>query len=212
MSKDLGNYRKSYIKGELVEENLPSNPMDLFNSWFSNVDSKKIEIEPNAMSLSTVGPDKYPGTRIVLLKKITKDGFVFFSNYDSTKGISITNNNRVCLSFFWSSQEQQVIVKGNASKINDLESTEYFNSRPIGSKIGAIVSNQSQIIPSREYLEKKYESIKSKKINIKKPKNWGGYLVVPISYEFWQGRDNRLHDRIIYQKNNNLWDFKRLSP
>tara|TARA_B100000989_G_C19450214_1_gene431396 strand:- start:118 stop:720 length:603 start_codon:yes stop_codon:yes gene_type:complete len=200
------------MKGELVEENLPSNPMDLFNSWFSNVDSKKIEIEPNAMSLSTVGPDKYPGTRIVLLKKITKDGFVFFSNYDSAKGISIINNNRVCLSFFWSSQEQQVIVKGNASKINDLESTEYFDSRPIGSKIGAIVSNQSQIIPSREYLEKKYESIISNKLEIKRPENWGGYLVVPVSFEFWQGRDNRLHDRILYQKVNNSWNFKRLSP
>ena len=212
MSKDLGNYRKSYMKGELIEENLPLDPMDLFNTWFANVDSKKIEIEPNAMSLSTVGSDKYPRTRIVLLKKITKDGFIFFSNYDSKKGISISNNNRVCLSFFWSSQEQQVIITGNASKIPDLESTEYFNSRPVGSKIGAIVSKQSEVIPSRAYLEKKYETIISKKLKIKKPNNWGGYLVVPISYEFWQGRDNRLHDRIIYQKNNNSWNFKRLSP
>lgn len=212
MFKDLGNYRKSYIKGELVEENLPSDPMDLFNSWFENVDSKKIEIEPNAVSLSTVGSDQYPRTRIVLLKKITKAGFIFFSNYDSTKGISIRKNNRVCLSFFWPSQEQQVIVTGNASKITDLESTEYFNSRPIGSKIGAIASKQSEIIPSREYIEKKYEYIKSKKLKIKRPKNWGGYLVVPVSYEFWQGRDNRLHDRILYQKDNNSWNFKRLSP
>ena len=212
MSKDLGNYRKSYVKGELVEENLPSDPMDLFNSWFENVDSKKNEIEPNAMSLSTLGSDQYPRTRIVLLKKITKVGFIFFSNYDSTKGISISKNNRVCLSFFWSSQEQQVIVTGNASKITDLESTEYFNSRPIGSKIGAIASKQSEIIPSREYIEKQYASIKSKKLKIKRPKNWGGYLVIPVSYEFWQGRDNRLHDRILYQKVNNSWTFKRLSP
>ena len=212
MSKDLGNYRKSYLKGELIEENLPQDPLDLFNSWFANVDSKKVEIEPNAMSLSTVGSDKYPRTRIVLLKKITKEGFVFFTNYDSVKGASIKNNSRVCLSFFWSSQEQQVIVTGNATKTSDLESTQYFNSRPIGSKIGAIVSQQSETITSREFLEKKYESIKNRKIQIERPKNWGGYLVVPISYEFWQGRDKRLHDRILYQKDNNSWKFKRLSP
>ena len=212
MSKDLGNYRKSYLKGFLNEKDLPLDPLELFNSWFSNVDSKKSEIEPNAMSLSTICLDGYPKTRVVLLKKITKSGLIFFTNYKSVKGVSINKNSKVCLSFFWSSLEQQIIIMGDASKISEKESTDYFNSRPIGSKIGAIISDQSKIIPSRKFIEKKYEKLSNKKNDYQRPKNWGGFIVEPISYEFWQGRDNRLHDRILYEREGKSWNYKRLSP
>ncbi len=212
MSKDLGNYRKSYLKGVLNEKDLPRDPLQLFNSWFSNVDSKKSEIEPNAMSLSTISLDGYPKTRVVLLKKITKSGLIFFTNYNSVKGVSINKNSKVCLSFFWSSLEQQIIVIGDAKKISAKESTDYFNSRPIGSKIGAIVSEQSKIIPSRNFLQNKYEKLSNTKNDYQRPDNWGGYIVEPISYEFWQGRENRLHDRILYEREGKSWNYKRLSP
>ena len=212
MSKDLGNYRKSYLKGVLNEKDLPPDPFDLFNSWFSNVDSKKSEIEPNAMSLSTISLDGYPKTRVVLLKKITKSGLIFFTNYNSVKGVSINKNSKVCLSFFWSSLEQQIIVIGDAKKISAKESTDYFNSRPIGSKIGAIVSEQSKIIPSRNFLQNKYEKLSNRKNDFQRPDDWGGYIVEPVSYEFWQGRDNRLHDRILYEREGKSWNYKRLSP
>ncbi len=212
MSKDLGNYRKSYLKGVLNEKDLPLDPLELFNSWFSNVDSKKSEIEPNAMSLSTICLDGYPKTRVVLLKKITKKGLIFFTNYKSVKGVSINRNSKVCLSFFWSSLEQQIIIMGDASKISEKESTDYFNSRPIGSKIGAIISDQSKIIRSRKFIENKYEKLSKQKNDFQRPKNWGGFIVEPISYEFWQGRDNRLHDRILYERDGKSWNYKRLSP
>tara|TARA_B100000963_G_scaffold169785_1_gene147692 strand:+ start:2916 stop:3554 length:639 start_codon:yes stop_codon:yes gene_type:complete len=212
MSKDLGNYRKSYLKGVLNEKDLPPDPLELLNSWFSNVDSKKSEIEPNAMSLSTISLDGYPKTRVVLLKKITKSGLIFFTNYNSVKGVSINKNSKVCLSFFWSSLEQQIIVIGDAKKISTKESTDYFNSRPIGSKIGAIVSEQSKIIPSRNFLLNKYEKLSNRKNDFQRPDDWGGYIVEPISYEFWQGRDNRLHDRILYEREGKSWNYKRLSP
>ena len=155
MSKDLSRYRKEYLKGFLIEENLPENPIKLFSDWFNNADSKSNEIEPNAMSLSAIDLNGVPITRVVLLKKFSNDGFVFCTNYSSTKGKSITKNPNVCMSFFWSSLEQQVIINGMASKVSEADSDYYFNSRPIGSRLGAIISNQSEIIPSREYLENK---------------------------------------------------------
>ena len=213
MNKDLGNYRKSYLKGILIEKDLPVNPIKLFSDWFNNVDSNGNEIEPNAMSLSTIDDTNgFPLTRVVLLKKYSDNGFIFFTNYNSRKGKSISGNPNVCLSFFWASLEQQVIINGKAIKINEKESEDYFNSRPIGSKLGAIISNQSETIPSRKFLDNKLIKNNLKKELLKRPKNWGGYNVEPYSIEFWQGRDNRLHDRILYEKKNNLWTHKRLSP
>ena len=212
MSKDLSRYRKEYLKGFLIEENLPENPIKLFSDWFNNADSKSNEIEPNAMSLSAIDLNGVPITRVVLLKKFSNDGFVFCTNYSGTKGKSITKNPNVCMSFFWSSLEQQVIINGKASKVSEADSDNYFNSRPIGSRLGAIISNQSEIIPSREYLENKLKKNNLENNSVKRPKNWGGYIVDPTSIEFWQGRENRLHDRILYKKENNIWNYVRLSP
>ena len=212
MSKDLSDFRKSYLKGVLNEGELPGNPIKLFSDWFGFIDSKRTELEPNAMSLSTVNKDNTPITRIVLLKKFSKEGFVFFTNYNSRKGQAIKNNPNVSLSFFWPSTEQQVIISGIASKLDEIDSENYFNSRPIGSQLGALVSNQSEVIKSRDILENKMTELKLSKTNIIRPKNWGGYIVSPFSIEFWQGRDNRLHDRILYKKENDIWNYVRLSP
>jgi pyridoxamine 5'-phosphate oxidase len=212
MSKDLSSYRKEYLKGILVEEDLPENPIKLFSDWFNNTDSKSNEIEPNAMSLSAIDLNGVPITRVVLLKKFSNDGFVFCTNYSSRKGKSITKNPNVCISFFWSSLEQQVIINGKASKVSEVDSDNYFNSRPIGSRLGSIISNQSEVIPSREYLENKFKKNNLENNSVKRPRNWGGYIVDPTSIEFWQGRENRLHDRILYKKENNIWNYVRLSP
>jgi pyridoxamine 5'-phosphate oxidase len=212
MSKDLSDFRKSYLKGVLNEGELPGNPIKLFSDWFGFIDSKRTELEPNAMSLSTVNKDNTPTTRIVLLKKFSKEGFVFFTNYNSRKSQAIKNNPNVSLSFFWPSTEQQVIISGIASKLDEIDSENYFNSRPIGSQLGAIVSNQSEVIKSRDILENKMTELKLSKTNVIRPKNWGGYNVSPFSIEFWQGRDNRLHDRILYKKQNDIWNYVRLSP
>ena len=212
MSKDLSNYRKSYLLGELIESALPEDPLELFSNWFSNVEKKGKEIEPNAMSLAAINSENLPISRIVLLKKFDVEGFVFYTNYNSRKGKSISVNPAVCLSFFWSSVEQQVIINGVASKISGKESDTYFNSRPMGSQLGAIISNQSETIPSRKFLENKMEKLKLSSKKLQRPKNWGGYIVKPLSIEFWQGRNNRLHDRILYERSINGWSIRRLSP
>ena len=212
MSKDLSNYRKSYLLGELIESALPEDPLELFSDWFSNVEKIGKEIEPNAMSLAAINSENLPISRIVLLKRFDVEGFVFYTNYNSRKGKSISVNPAVCLSFFWSSVEQQVIINGVASKISGKESDTYFNSRPMGSQLGAIISNQSETIPSRRFLENKMEKLKLSSRKLQRPKNWGGYIVKPSSVEFWQGRNNRLHDRIIYERTINGWSLRRLSP
>ena len=212
MSKDLSNYRDKYLKGELIEKNLPTDPFDLFDNWFEDLEKFGNERENNAMSLSTVNDKNVPTTRVVLLKQFSKNGFVFYSNYDSRKGKHIDNNPNVCISFYWPSMERQVIINGKVSKISAIESEKYFNSRPKSSQLGAIISNQSEIIPSRKYLEEKLSKFNISNNNLKRPSNWGGYILKPELFEFWQGRDSRLHDRIIFSKSKTNWDQKRLSP
>jgi pyridoxamine 5'-phosphate oxidase len=212
MSKDLSNYRKKYSKGKLIENIIPKNPIDLFSNWFNDVEQNKSEQEPNIMSISTVDENKMPRSRIVLLKKFSKSGFVFFTNYNSRKGLNINLNSNVCLSFYWPNFERQVIVNGKATKISETESIEYFDRRPKGSKIGAIISNQSNVIESRDLLDKKFSELLKSGIPLNKPNYWGGYLVKPTEIEFWQGRENRLHDRIIYKNDDKNWKFYRLSP
>ena len=212
MSKDLSNYRDKYLKGELIEKNLPKDPFDLFDNWFEDLEKFGNERENNAMSLSTVNDKNVPTTRVVLLKQFSKNGFVFYSNYDSRKGKHIDNNPNVCISFYWPSMERQVIINGKLSKISAIESDKYFNSRPKSSQLGAIISNQSEIIPSRKYLEEKLSKFNISNNNLKRPSNWGGYILKPELFEFWQGRDSRLHDRIIFSKSKTNWDQKRLSP
>ena len=212
MSRDLSNYRDKYLKGELIEKNLPKDPFDLFNNWFEDLEKYGNERENNAMSLSTVNEKNVPTTRVVLLKQFSKKGFIFYTNYSSRKGNHIKNNPNVCVSFYWPSMERQVIINGKVSEISKIESDKYFNSRPRSSQLGAIISNQSEIIPSRKYLEDKLSKIDSNNNDLTRPSNWGGYIIKPELFEFWQGRDSRLHDRIIFSKSKTKWTHKRLSP
>ena len=215
MKSDISDYRKSYLKGFLSENEIFDNPLKLFNKWFDEISENNLEIEINAMTLSTIDNDGFPRNRVVLLKYFSDEGFTFFTNYNSNKSKSILNNNKVSISFFWEKMERQIIIKGRAFKTTDDISDKYFNSRPLGSKIGALVSsNQSSVIPSRSFLEDEFKKIKKQFENskISRPLNWGGFIVKPIEYEFWQGRENRLHDRIRYNQKDNKWIIERLSP
>ncbi|MDP2525178.1 pyridoxamine 5'-phosphate oxidase [Maribacter sp. 6B07] len=215
MQKDLGDYRKSYEKSALVEDSISDNPIQLFQTWFYEVENSDGVDEPNAMTVSTVGLDGFPKSRVVLLKKYTHEGFIFYTNYNSEKGKAISENPNLCLSFFWANLERQVIIKGVAEKLPENLSDGYFESRPEGSKLGALVSNQSTVIDSRAVLEDKLAKLE-KEYNgkeIERPKHWGGYLVRPLSIEFWQGRPNRLHDRIRYTLTSEFdWKMERLAP
>ena len=212
--KDLSDYRKSYEKSELVEINLPEDPIALFQKWFHEVDDSSVH-EANAMTISTFGLDGFPKSRVVLLKRFNEEGFVFYTNYESEKGKAIAANPHICLSFFWQTLERQVIIKGLAEKVAPNLSDGYFESRPDGSKLGAIVSNQSEIIDSREVLEHRLQELEKQYEGkeIPRPEYWGGYIVKPVSIEFWQGRPNRLHDRIRYKLQEDFnWKIERLSP
>jgi pyridoxamine 5'-phosphate oxidase len=215
MQKDLSNYRKSYEKQELLESNCPENPIQLFQTWFLNADNSNLLDESNAMTVSSIGLDGFPKSRVVLLKKFTWEGFIFYTNYDSEKGKAIEVNKNICLSFFWPALEQQIIIKGKAEILAENLSDGYFESRPDGSKLGAWASNQSSVVSSRKELDENLVSFEKKfeGKEITRPKNWGGYLVKPISIEFWQGRPNRMHDRIRYNLEKDFsWKIERLSP
>ncbi len=212
---DLSNYRKNYDKNELLETTIPEDPINLFNKWFFEIEAFGGADEINAMTISTIGLDGFPKSRVVLLKKFYEEGFIFYTNYDSEKGKAIATNPKVCLSFFWQAMERQVIIKGIAEKTIPIISDNYFASRPNGSKLGALVSNQSEVIPNRDFLEKKLLNLESsfEGKEIPRPDFWGGYLVRPQNVEFWQGRPNRLHDRIRYKiQEDYSWKIERLSP
>ena len=215
MNNDLGNYRKSYDKGSLLETDISENPLELFQKWFFEVDQHFPQDETNAMTLSTLGEDGFPKGRVVLLKKYTYEGFIFYTNYESEKGKAIVAHPKVSLSFHWAGAERQVIIKGNAEKIATNLSDGYFESRPRGSQLGAHASLQSTVVSSRKSLENQLKTLEEKFQNksIPRPKFWGGFIVKPIEIEFWQGRANRLHDRIRYQLQSDLnWKIERLSP
>ena len=215
MNNDLGNYRKSYDKGTLLESDISDNPLELFQKWFFDVDTHFPEDETNAMTLSTLGVDGFPKGRVVLLKKYTHEGFIFYTNYESEKGKAIIAHPNVCLSFHWAGAERQVIIKGKAEKIAPNLSDGYFESRPRGSQLGAHASRQSNVVSNRKILENQLNRLEEKFENkpIPRPKFWGGFIVKPVEIEFWQGRANRLHDRIRYQLQSDYnWKIERLSP
>lgn len=214
MSQNLHNFRKTYDKGTLSKESIDANPMQQFRTWFYDAKDADEVSEVNAMTLTTIGLDGFPKGRVVLLKQYDEYGFYFFTNYKSEKGKAMEANPNVSLSFFWPALERQVIIKGVATKTSEAFSTNYFKSRPKGSQLGALVSQQSNVVESREVLDKKLKDLEKEYADkeIEKPAFWGGYLVAPISIEFWQGRPNRLHDRIRYTLEEFDWKIERLEP
>ena len=214
MKKKLFELRKSYDKLSIDFEKLPSNPMDLFKIWFDEVSSHEGVDEVNAFTLSTINSIGDLRSRVVLLKKIVNESFIFFTNYESEKAQSIFHNPKVCMSFYWPNLERQIIINGKAIKSSKKISDEYFKSRPRGSQLGAHVSPQSREIPSKNFLIQRLKKIenKYKGVKIPRPTNWGGIKVTPHSYEFWQGRPNRLHDRVKFFKVQSNWEYVKLAP
>ncbi|MEE3034866.1 MAG: pyridoxamine 5'-phosphate oxidase [Bacteroidota bacterium] len=206
--------RINYSKGIIDPKILDSNPLDLFLVWMKDaIDSDLIE-EPNAMNISTIEDDGCPKSRIVLLKDFSKEGLTFFTNYNSSKGRSIKKNNKVGVSFFWGPLQRQIIMKGKAKKISSYLSEEYFYSRPRKSQIASIISPQSEVISDRDFLDDRMKKLENeyKDRTILMPDNWGGFIIKPFEIEFWQGRPDRLHDRICFKLRNNRWRSDRLAP
>jgi pyridoxamine 5'-phosphate oxidase len=212
MDANIASLRLNYKRASLNEADIDASPITQFKNWFAEALNSKLD-EPNAFVLSTI-KNNAPQSRVVLLKDITTEGFVFFTNYDSNKGLQISENNNVSMNFLWHGLERQVRINGIASKISEAESAIYFNSRPRQSQLGAIASKQSSIIPNRQYLENTFAALEKKyeNITITKPENWGGYLIIPTLLEFWQGCESRLHDRLQYTLSNENWVVDRLSP
>jgi pyridoxamine 5'-phosphate oxidase len=214
MNEELHHYRKTYQKGELTIDSVDPNPLQQFRTWFYEaMDDENVD-EANAMTLSTRDTDGFPRGRVVLLKKYDEYGFYFYTNYESQKGKAIAAFDKVCLSFFWPAMERQIIIKGNATRTSPVDSDNYFASRPKGSQLGAVVSDQSDPVESREELERRLKELEVAYANteVPRPDNWGGYLVSPVEIEFWQGRPNRLHDRIQYKLEGYDWSITRLQP
>ena len=210
---NIAAIRKDYTLKSFSESDLLKNPFEQFRVWFTEAIHAEVN-EPNAMTLATVKPDGSPSARIVLLKGLEDDCFVFFTNYSSNKGQQIGVNNKVALVFFWPELERQVRIEGIAEKLEEYKSDDYFKSRPMSSQIGAHASPQSLEIENRQYLEDlvvKMEELFSEQ-PIVRPNFWGGFKVIAHSFEFWQGRSSRLHDRFIFRKSNNEWLTKRLAP
>lgn len=213
---DISSIRNDYKMQSLSHEDVGEQPIVFFEQWFQEAVDAKID-EVNAMALSTVDEAGIPHSRIVLLKDIATDGFVFYTNYHSNKGKQIEKHDKVSLLFFWKELERQVRIEGRIEKVSPEVSDDYFYSRPVGSQIGAIVSPQSQIIEDRSLIEKKQQQLEEQVAldpeSIQRPEHWGGYIVKPYFMEFWQGRPSRLHDRIAYErKADDNWKTYRLAP
>lgn len=210
---DLHNIRETYNFDSLDIDKVQQNPLDQFHQWFEDYKSLGIK-DFNAMAIATV-MDGVPQNRIVLLKEIREQGFVFYTNYESAKGKALAQNNVISALFFWREQERQIRVTGYVEKIDTDQSEEYFNSRPYLSQIGAAASDQSSPIESRAALEEKFDAFCAQYPEgdrVPMPESWGGYLIVPTAIEFWQGRSGRLHDRLLFTKKEEGWDIGRLQP
>ena len=213
--ENLHHKRQVYEHSELLDNQVKENPIEQFRDWFLDADKHPNIAEANAMSISTIEDDDCPRTRIVLLKSYTWEGFVFYTNYQSKKGKAIEKNPKACLHFFWPALERQVMIKAELEYVSEQMSDDYFASRPRGSQLGAVVSPQSEIVPNREFLQEKLVRLEQDMTGkeILRPQHWGGYLARPYEIEFWQGRPNRLHDRIVYQLQEDYnWKISRLAP
>lgn len=210
---NIDSIRNEYRLSGLRRNMMDKDPFRQFGVWLEEA-VQSGHPEPTAMSVVTVGNDGYPQSRIVLLKYFNSEGFVFFTNYLSNKGISLSLHPKTALHFFWPGLERQVRITGVAEKTETEISDRYFSSRPLNSRIGAVISPQSREIPSREYLESKFReySERNKDQNPTRPEDWGGYCVKPVYFEFWQGRESRLHDRMVYIPDGEGWLIKRLAP
>lgn len=210
---DLYNFRKNYTLDSLSKVVVDENPISQFKKWMNQAISFQIA-EPNAMTLATATPDGIPSARVVLLKSYNNDGFVFFTNYESRKGHELDMNPHACIVFDWHLMERQIRIEGVVTKVSAEESNHYFNSRPEDSQLGAWISPQSSFIDDRQELEERKVKIEDtfKDKPITRPAHWGGYILQPHTIEFWQGRESRLHDRIIYIKTGEEWIVRRLAP
>jgi pyridoxamine 5'-phosphate oxidase len=211
--KELYDYRKEYVHSHLNEDEVLDDPLLQFHLWLEDALKSTIE-EPNATVLATVSKNLQPSSRIVLLKKVDESGFSFFTNYNSKKASDLEENPKAALLFPWHDMERQVRIEGIVEKVSETESEEYFRHRPSGSRIGAWASPQSEVIPSRKHLEKLENDLRKQfdANSIPRPPHWGGFRLIPNLYEFWQGRENRLHDRIEYTLEKGTWVIKRLAP
>ena len=214
MDTRIADLRKEYTFQGLSETDAKGNPFEQFKIWFDQALAAKLP-EPNAMTIATATLDGKPSARMVLLKDYDERGFVFYTNYNSHKGKQLEENPWGAIVFWWAELERQVRVEGRVEKVSDAESQEYFHSRPIGSQLGAWVSEQSQVIESREVLEQRLQQLKEKYENqeVPRPPHWGGFRVIPDAIEFWQGRPSRLHDRLLYRRGEDgSWTIQRLAP
>ncbi len=210
---ELADIRKDYRLKVLDEQQVDSNPMNQFESWLNEAFEAKVN-EPTAMVLATATKLGIPSTRVVLLKAFSENGFGFFTNYESRKGEEIAENQHVALLFHWPELERQVRIEGVAQRTSDAVSDEYFNSRPFESRLSAVISAQSKVVPDRAYLEKLWTSQQDETATqpLTRPAFWGGFLIDPVKIEFWQGRSNRLHDRLLFSRKESTWTLARLAP
>lgn len=214
VSIEISQLRQEYSKHELDESMVHSHPIEQFKRWFNEALDSQV-LEPNAFTFSTIGEDDFPSSRVLLLKKVNENGFVFYTNYRSAKGREIEKNPRGAMTFLWLELQRQVRIKGTIEKVSVEASRQYYQSRPFESQLGAWVSPQSEIISSRAFLDNQLDTLRKEfagKDILPLPEHWGGYILKPVELEFWQGRTGRLHDRIRYRTTGLDWLIERLAP